>query len=197
MFLLMIALVLSLSFTLASCDSFDEIVDFSENKINGDNASDETVDLSEVTIDFDKIIENLPKLDAPVKGEVIKPHSTEVQIYNTTMQDYRVHIGVDIKTADGELVRAAADGTVDKIWYDDQMGYCISIVHGERVSTVYKNLSENSPVDLAEGASVKRGDVIAAVGNTAPFERADEYHLHFEMLINDICVDPQLYFSFQ
>ena len=46
---------------------------------------------------------------------------------------------------------------------------------------------------IEEGETVKQGQTIATVGNTATFEIADESHLHFEILKDNVQVDPELY----
>ena len=111
------------------------------------------------------------------------------------MNDYRVHLGIDIQTEKNAPVYAAADGTVSKIWVDTLMGYCIAIKHSGNCVTVYKNLAATLPEGIAEGTSVRSGQLIATVGNSAMVEVADEDHLHFEMTVADLAVDPLKYFD--
>ena len=50
-------------------------------------------------------VENkLPSFVLPVDGVLSKGHDSEVQVYSTTMNDYRVHIGLDIVTAEAAPV---------------------------------------------------------------------------------------------
>ena len=111
------------------------------------------------------------------------------------MQDYRVHLGIDIQTSENAPVYAAADGTVSKIWVDTLMGYCVAVKHSGNCVTVYKNLAATLPEGISEGASVRSGQLIATVGNSAMVEVADEPHLHFEMTVSDLAVDPLKYFD--
>ena len=138
---------------------------------------------------------SLPSFVLPVSGVLSKKHDPELQVYSVTMNDYRVHIGVDIVTEKDAPVDAAADGTVAKIWKDVLMGYCIAVQHNGDCLTVYKNLGEDLPDGIAEGAKVRSGQLIASVGESAMVEVAEEPHLHFEMTIEDLAVDPLEYFN--
>lgn len=141
-------------------------------------------------------VENkLPSFVLPVNGVLSKKHDTEVQVYSTTMNDYRVHIGLDLVTAEDAPVYAAADGKVSRIWNDVWMGYCVAIQHSGDAYTIYQNLSETLPEGIVEGATVRSGQLIASVGDSAALEIAEEPHLHFEMTVGDLAVDPLEYFS--
>lgn len=137
----------------------------------------------------------LPSFSLPVSGTLTNKHDPELQVFSQTMNDYRVHLGIDIETAENAPVYAAADGKISKIWVDTLMGYCVAITHSGNCVTVYKNLSATLPEGIAEGASVRSGQLIATVGNSAMVEVADEPHLHFEMTVADLAVDPLEYFD--
>jgi murein DD-endopeptidase MepM/ murein hydrolase activator NlpD len=111
------------------------------------------------------------------------------------MNDYRVHLGIDIQTAENAPVYASADGKISKIWVDTLMGYCLAVEHSGDCVTIYKNLGATLPEGIAEGVSVRSGQLIATVGNSAMVEVADEPHLHFEMTVGGLSVDPLEYFS--
>ncbi len=137
----------------------------------------------------------LPSFSLPVSGSLSKKHDSEMQVYSTTMNDYRVHIGVDIVTEENAPVYAAADGTVSKIWKDTLMGYCIAVKHTGNCYTIYKNLAETLPEGIKEGTSVRSGQLLASIGESAMIEVAEEPHLHFEMTVDDLAVDPLEYFD--
>ena len=141
--------------------------------------------------------DKLPTFSLPVSGAVLKKHDPTLQVFSNTMNDYRVHLGVDIVTEAAAPVYAAADGKVEKIWEDTMMGYCIAIKHGGASYTIYKNLAKELPDGIAEGVTVRAGQLIASVGESAMIEVADEPHLHFEMTVSDLSVDPLKYFDEQ
>lgn len=136
-----------------------------------------------------------PTFALPVSGKLFKDHNATLQVYSATMGDYRVHLGVDIATEAEAPVFAAADGTVEKIWTDSLMGYCVAISHGDDVVSVYKNLAKDMAGGIAEGVSVKKGQQIGRIGDSAMLEMADEPHLHFEMTVGGLAVDPLDYFA--
>lgn len=137
----------------------------------------------------------IPEFISPARGTLSKEHSESVLVYSVTMGDYRTHSGVDIITESGEVVVAAADGVIAEVWEDPMWGYCISIEHEGDAVSYYKNLSRES-INIAEvGAEISAGDVIGAVGDSALYEIAEEPHLHFELKIGGVSVDPLEYFE--
>lgn len=129
----------------------------------------------------------------PVSGVLQKNHDADVQVFSPTMGDYRVHLGIDIGTVAGAAVSTMADGVIAQVWEDVSMGQCIAVKHGGECYTVYKNLSAELPENVAVGAAVKAGDVIGHVGESAMVEVAEEPHLHLEMTVNGLQVDPTEY----
>ena len=129
----------------------------------------------------------------PVQGVLQKQHSAELQVFSDTMGDYRIHLGLDIGTTAGAGVSAMADGVISQVWEDRSMGQCVAIAHGGDSYTIYKNLSPELPESVSVGAVVKAGDVIGTVGESAAVEIADEPHLHVEMTVKGLQVDPTDY----
>ena len=139
----------------------------------------------------------VPELSLPVSGSVTKGHDISIQVFSATMGDYRIHLGVDMATVEDAPVMAAADGVVSQIWDDPMMGKCLAISHSGDCYTIYKNLDLTLPDDIAVGASVTAGQQIGTVGETATLELAEEPHLHMEMTVGGLAVDPMEYFSAQ
>lgn len=73
------------------------------------------------------------------------------------------------------------------------MGKCVAIKHGGDAYTIYKNLAAELPAGVIVGATVKAGDIIGTVGESAMVELADEPHLHVEMTVKGLQVDPTDY----
>lgn len=137
----------------------------------------------------------VPEMKLPASGRLTQKHSVDVQVFSQTMRDFRVHLGIDIATAEDAEVFAAADGTVSKIWDDPMMGKCVAVSHSGECVTVYKNLAMELADGLAEGTQVRRGQLLGQVGDSAMVEIAEEPHLHMEMTVKGLQVDPLDYFS--
>ncbi len=130
---------------------------------------------------------------SPVTGTVIKPHSTTTPVYSDTLEEWRIHTGIDISTAEGADVFAAAAGKVTKVYTAPLLGETVEITHDDGSITRYSNLSKDGLV--AEGTTVTAGAKIGVVGYSAISEVADEAHLHFELIAEEVSVDPLEYMS--
>ena len=75
------------------------------------------------------------------------------------------------------------------------MGWCIAVSHTGDCLTVYKNLAPEFADGIEANATVQKGQLIGYVGESALHEIADEPHLHMEMTIKGLQVDPLEYFS--
>lgn len=129
-----------------------------------------------------------PAMTKPVPGEVSKEFSGEELVFSTTMNDWRVHEGTDLKAAVGDEVKAVADGVVDEIYEDDLLGMTVVVSHTGGVKSLYANLKDSG--DIKHGGQVKAGDVIGHVGESTVLEAAEEPHLHFEIIKDNRCVNP-------
>ncbi len=129
--------------------------------------------------------------EKPVEGEIMREFAKDNLVYSDTLEEWVTHLGIDIKADKTSVVNAAESGVVKSIKNDPRYGLTIVIDHGNNFETVYSNLLSSEFV--VEGETVEKGQAIGTVGNSAPFEIADEPHLHFEILENSIQVDPMLY----
>ena len=131
----------------------------------------------------------------PTIGDVSKKYSIDVLVYSNTMEDYRTHNGIDIVATLGEGVMAAADGIVKEVYEHPMMGNTVVIAHEGDTVSVYQNLADEIPVSV--GDSVKSGEVIGAIGDSAIIEIAEEPHLHFEIMVSGEHQNPLDYISLE
>lgn len=123
-------------------------------------------------------------------GNISKEWSADIPVFSDTMEDYRVHLGVDLEADAGTPVYAAADGTVESVEFDPMMGQTIVISHANGYKSVYRNLQTKTADGITAGTVVKAGDEIGAVGDTALVEISQAPHLHFEIYKDDNCENP-------
>jgi len=98
-----------------------------------------------------------------------------------------MHFGLDLSTRRGEPIVATADGTVRFTGTSGDLGLIVEIDHGNGILTRY---GHNSRVFVGKGQEVVRGQVIAAVGSSG---RSTNPHVHYEVRLNDRCVNPFRY----
>ena len=132
----------------------------------------------------------------PVEGYLSKEFSGDTAVYSLTMGDYRTHTGIDLCAAIGSPVYACADGIVTDVYSDHFMGNCITIDHGNGVISHYMNLSDAEATNVQVGKSVNCGEMIGCIGETSLREIAEMPHLHFEMVVNNVSVDPLDYLPY-
>ncbi len=106
-------------------------------------------------------------------------------IYKVT----KYHSGIDFASFIGAEVYASGDGEVVKV-ESNYWGYgnMITIDHGYGYKTRYAHLSKFA---VTSGQKVKRGQLIGYVGTTG---KSTGPHLHYEVLKNDVNVDPIHFF---
>lgn len=95
-----------------------------------------------------------------------------------------MHEGIDFSAAPGTPIYAAAAGIVKSVERHPQYGNVVDIDHGDELLTRYAHASL---ILVKEGEFVKRGQHIAAVGNTG---RSTGPHLHFEVLLKGVPQNP-------
>jgi len=99
----------------------------------------------------------------------------------------RMHAGLDIANRQGTHVIAPADGRVKSYKRKGGWGNLLVIDHGYGFETRYAHLKE---AKVKRGQKVKRGDLIALVGNTG---HSTGSHLHYEVLRNGKKLNPRKY----
>jgi len=99
----------------------------------------------------------------------------------------RMHEGIDIGCAYGSPNRAAAAGTVIYAGWMSGYGNLVVIDHGNGLSTAY---AHGSSLAVRVGQSVSQGQTVSYVGATG---HATGPHLHFEVRVNGVAVDPLQY----
>jgi murein DD-endopeptidase MepM/ murein hydrolase activator NlpD len=94
------------------------------------------------------------------------------------------HAGIDFKAEHGTPIVATGDGIVTKVDVDRHNGQYVDIEHASGFTTRYAHVSRFA---VKAGETVKRGQVIANVGNTG---RSTSPHLHYEIRFQGIPINP-------
>ena len=119
-------------------------------------------------------------LFTPLKGFITSGYDTKEN-----------HLAIDIAAQQGEAIKSVAAGTVIFTDWTPDTGYVVVVQHQMGMISVYKHALT---VYKKIGDVIKKGEVIAAVGNTG--ELTTGPHLHFELWVEGSPVDPQMYIVF-
>lgn len=100
-----------------------------------------------------------------------------------------IHEGIDIPAAFGSDIVASWPGKIYKIGFDDIYGNFVVIKHSKEFFTKYCHLSE---ISVTEESFVNAGEKVGETGSTG---RSTGSHLHFEVIVEGIKIDPMLCFE--
>ena len=101
----------------------------------------------------------------------------------------RMHSGVDILAPRGAPVLAAGDGIVAFSGRNGTYGVLVKIDHGGGLATCYGHMDKTL---VKAGQAVTGGEQIGTVGRTGKTTGAN---LHFEVRVNDKCINPREAFT--
>lgn len=109
---------------------------------------------------------------------------------NAGLEGHSFHSGFDVACPEGTAVAATAPGVVTFAGEDPIYGNLVIVQHGlTGYSTFY---GHNRELKVRVGQKLKRGDVIALVGNTG---RSSAPHLHYEIRLHGVPVNPAKYIT--
>lgn len=105
---------------------------------------------------------------------------------NPVSGNYGFHTGLDLAAAEGTPIAASFYGEVVETGESDVWGKYVLMRHSESFETYYCHMSE---IYVKEGAVIRQGETVGLVGSTG---WSTGPHLHFEVRINGIRVDPEI-----
>lgn len=153
------------------------------------NNSDNRADIGDDGIDVSTTTYVVPMQNATI----VKDYSGSELQYNDTLRQWEIHKAIDFQAGDDLNVYAVADGTVSNVYTNYLEGTVIEISHSDGIVSIYKSL--NSEVSVAVGDNVSAGQIIGQVADSMAQESNTGTHLHFEMTVNGVKVDPNDYLS--
>ena len=97
------------------------------------------------------------------------------------------HKGIDIAAPSGTPIRATGNGLVVSAGLSNGYGREVLIDHGHGIKTLYGHMSG---FNVIAGQTVFTGQIIGYVGHSG---RSTGNHVHYEVKIHDIAVNPHKY----
>ncbi len=131
------------------------------------------------------VLESVPAL-WPVRGMLSSGFGVRTSPFTGTPV---FHHGLDIVAGTGVRVCAAAAGKVVRSGYESLFGNVVVLEHGFGYRTLYAHLQERL---AAVGDIVQKGDPVGTVGDTG---RTTGPHLHYEVHVNGLAVNPSRFLN--
>lgn len=149
-------------------------------------SQDEVVELAE---NKEKHFAAIPAIQPVANKQLIALASGFGMRIHPVYKVKKMHTGIDFAAPIGTPIYATADGVVEEMSIKfSGYGKMLMIDHGFGYQTRYAHMHEFA---VRQGQKVKRGDLIGYVGNTG---LSTAPHLHYEVLLNGIMINPVLYF---
>ena len=123
----------------------------------------------------------------PAGKKIVKDYSGSVAVKSKTMNDWRVHSGIDFEAKEGQEIKAVQSGAVLAIYNSSLWGTIVEIDHGAGIVARYCGLGEKLKVSAND--VVEAGQTIGFI-SSIPVEAADGTHLHLEVTKDGALADP-------
>ncbi len=126
-------------------------------------------------------------MEWPVRGTVLVDYNMNETVYYPTLDQYRVSPAIALQAVEDAPVYAAADGQVLSIIQDACTGTTVTMELGNGYQAVYGQLKD---LTVAEGDTVKEGDVIGNISTPTKYYSVEGPNLYFAMKKDGVPVDP-------
>ncbi len=148
--------------------SFDEVIELAKNK--------------------EKMLQSIPSIQPISNKDLTHIASGFGMRMHPVLKIMRMHAGIDFTADIGTDIFATGDGVIEKAEWMNGYGNIVIIDHGFGYKSRYAHCSEYK---CKVGQKIKRGDVIALVGNTG---LSSGPHVHYEVHFKGNAVNPVNYF---
>lgn len=135
-------------------------------------------------------MENLPAIQPVLNKDLKRTASGYGMRIDPVYHVRRFHSGMDFSAPVGTDVFATGNAKVIFTGWKQGYGNTVELDHGFGYTTLYAHLYK---AIVKKGQQVKRGDIIALVGNTG---KSTGPHLHYEVRYQDKPVDPRNFYFY-
>ena len=126
-------------------------------------------------------------MEWPVRGTVLIDYNMNETVYYPTLDQYRVSSAIAVQAVEDAPVYAAADGQVLSVEQDACTGTTVTMELGNGYQAVYGQLKD---LTVAEGDTVKEGEVIGNVSEPTKYYSVEGPNLYFAVKKDGNPVDP-------
>ena len=135
-------------------------------------------------------MENIPAIQPVLNKDLKRMASGYGWRIDPVYHIRRFHSGMDFSAPVGTDIFATGNGVVTFTGWRQGYGETVEVDHGFGYTTRYAHCSK---LVARRGQKVKRGDVIAKVGNTG---KSTGPHLHYEVHFNGKAIDPRNFYFY-
>lgn len=126
-------------------------------------------------------------MEWPIRGTVLIDYNMNETVYYPTLDQYRVSPAIAVQAVEDAPVYAAADGQVLSVEQDTCTGTTVTMELGNGYQAVYGQLKD---LTVAEGDTVKEGEVIGNVSEPTKYYSVEGPNLYFAVKKDGNPVDP-------
>ena len=126
----------------------------------------------------------------PISGNVLMNFSMDQTIYFATLEQYKYNPALLIEGKEGQEVKAAKSGKVTKVEETAETGITVTVNMGNGYEAIYGQLKD---IEIAEGDSIKSGDVIGKLAKPSRYYSVEGCNLYFQLLKNGKPINPMDY----
>jgi murein DD-endopeptidase MepM/ murein hydrolase activator NlpD len=149
-------------------------------------SQDEVVTLAEKK---EKLFAAIPAIQPVANKQLIALASGFGMRVHPIYKVKKMHSGIDFAAPIGTPIYATADGKIEEVSIRfSGYGKMIIIDHGFGYKTRYAHMHDFA---VRQGQNIKRGELIGYVGDTG---LSTAPHLHYEVLMNGVLINPVHYF---
>lgn len=147
-------------------------------------------ELTELAKNQEIRMENIPAIQPVLNKDLKRVASGYGWRVDPVYHTKRFHHGMDFTAPTGTEIYATGNGVVTFVGWRQGYGNTVIVDHGFGYETLYAHLYKGL---VRHGQKVKRGDIIALVGNTG---KSTGPHLHYEVHLQGHAVDPRNYYFY-
>lgn len=144
-------------------------------------------ELSLMELDKEEIVAKNISIALPVSGVVTSDYGAREEVF----KNVGYHTGIDVANAYNTPISSATDGVVIQAQVLDKYYGNNIIIEKDGVRFRYAHLNQ---MNVNVGDNIKQGDIIGLMGSTGASTGS---HLHFEIIINERTVNPELLLKFR
>lgn len=159
-----------------------------------DNSDEETVYNNESDNSGEESVYNdsysfseTSKMIWPTLGDLVMLFSSDVLVYDRTLEQYRTNDSISIAAEAGSTVLAATDGKVVDVNENSKNGKFVTLEHGNGWQTTYSQIDD---IVVSLGDHVVKGDILGKVGSPTKYGVNLGSHLDFKVTRNEVAINP-------